>query len=63
MTKWIMEIYIETEPGKMEWRAVHPSHGKRYEYDTKEEAERMLRMCYGPPMLDSDHQRVREITA
>lgn len=30
-----------------EWKAVHPTGGQPYRYDTREEAERMARICYG----------------
>ena len=57
---WIMEIQIENVAGELEWHAVHPTGGDAYRYDTREEAENMLRICYGPPCLDANRQRVRE---
>jgi hypothetical protein len=48
------------QDGKMEWFSVRPTNGKPYEYDTKEEAERMLRMCY--PLVSSEEARVKEIS-
>ena len=43
------QVYIETDQRlkKMEWKDVHPTGGQPYEYDTKEEAERMAYICYG----------------
>lgn len=32
--------------GEEEWRSIRPSGGKPYVYETREEAERMLRICY-----------------
>jgi hypothetical protein len=59
---WIMEIQIKNATtGEREWHAVRPSGGEPYRYETKQEAEKMLRICYGPPLMDSDKQRVREV--
>ena len=40
-----------------EWRDVKRSDGKTYFYDSREEAEKMLKMCYGDA-LPSDKMRV-----
>ena len=41
------------------WRKVHPTGGKPYVYETRAEAERMLRMCY--PLLLESEARVVEV--
>jgi len=43
--KYEMRILIGPE-GKEEWKATHPSRGEPYRYDTKDEARRMLAICY-----------------
>lgn len=58
---WIMEVLV-----KGEWRAVRPTGGDPYKYETKEEAEDMLRMCYPDQVreirLGGDPEvRVREV--
>lgn len=58
-----MQVKIEDpfNPEKKTWVSVKGSHlPTPYEYDTREEAERMLRMCYGAAVLKED-QRVIEI--
>ena len=62
MEKWIMEIQVYNQGTKRnEWKAVHPSGGKPYEYTDKAEASRMLNMCYGS--LTADQARIRNIGA
>ncbi len=66
---WIMEVRItlpEVDPAtglaKLEWRAVRATGAPEpYQYDTREEAEAMLRMCY--PDQTRDRARVREVYA
>jgi hypothetical protein len=42
----------------MVWRNVKAANAKTpYEYETKEEAEKMLRICYGAA-LEASHMRV-----
>jgi len=38
---WIMELKIN---GK--WRPIRPTNGNVYTFETKEEARRMLNICY-----------------
>lgn len=39
------------------WRAMHPSRSnKPYRYDTREEAEKIMRMCY--PQADQSQVRI-----
>jgi hypothetical protein len=60
MDKWIMEVKVyNTETLKWEWAAVRPSGGKQYEYNTKEEATKMINLCYGS--LSNDQARIRKI--
>ena len=44
-------------PENEEWRDVKTSDGKTYFYDSREKAEKMLKMCYGDA-LPSDKMRV-----
>ena len=43
------QVLIEsnTIPPRKEWKDVHPTGGKPYEYDTNREAEHMAYICYG----------------
>ena len=42
-----MQILIyNQETHKKEWKSVHPTHGKAYQYKTFQEAVDMLEMCY-----------------
>ena len=55
-----IKIMDPANPSKMIWSSVKPSHTPTpYEYKTKEEAENMLRMCYGAA-LETSHMRVIE---
>ena len=57
-----MQIQLERKDGTLEWKDIHPSHDPApYLYETREEAERMLRICYGPPLLDHNRQRVVKV--
>ena len=61
--KYQMQIRIEDpqNPTKKVWVSIKASHLKTpYEYETKEEAERMLRICYGGTVLKED-QRILEV--
>ena len=51
-----MEIRIPDPlcPKEKVWLVVKSSRGIVYQYDTKEEADRMLRMCYGDKLCASD---------
>lgn len=42
-----------------EWRSVRPTNGAPYSYSTREEAERVMRMCY--PDESSEIVRVVEV--
>lgn len=41
-----------------EWKPIRPSSGDPYKYDTREEAERMSRLCYD---TDSSIVRIKEV--
>ena len=58
--KWIMEVKVSTTSPveKTEWLAVCPTGGKRFEYNTRLEALRMLNMCY-PDCVYGDTVRTR----
>lgn len=43
-TVYVMQVKV-FEDGKSVWKDVRPSRGRRYEYDTRDEAERMLPLC------------------
>lgn len=58
--KYQMQIKIQDpqDPTKLVWKSVRQSSKVApYTYDTKEEAEKMLRICYGAA-LTSDCMRV-----
>lgn len=60
--KYLMQVKIEdrANPKKLVWVSVQGSNlPSPYEYDTREEAERMLRMCYGGD-VSNDRLRVIE---
>ena len=59
--KYQMQIQIPNpQTGKPEWKSIKGSHMKEpYEYDTREEAERVLRICYGHALC-RDEMRVIE---
>jgi hypothetical protein len=45
------------------WEPVGPSRGEPYEYDTRDEAERMLRFCYPDQVrINLGTVRVVEVT-
>jgi hypothetical protein len=50
----------ETINGKTQqvWLSVRPTHGTPYQYQTREEALRMLNLCY--PEVSSEEKRVIE---
>jgi len=57
-----MQIRIldpENLPNKM-WAYVKRSDGMIYKFDNKDEANRMLFICYGPPLVMPEDQRVVE---
>jgi hypothetical protein len=53
-----IHVYVrDPASGLSWWRAVHPSgSNKPYRYETREEAERMARLCY-----DADPTTVRVV--
>lgn len=64
---WIMEVRIKTarfDPATgspiWEWHGVRPTNGSIYQYETRNEAARMLAMCY--PESGPDTVRIREVT-
>lgn len=46
---WIIQVLVRVDHEKNEWRDVRPTGGRRYEFATRDEAERNRRMCYGAP--------------
>ena len=46
---WRIEVRVPVPDGKggyvKEWRDVRPTNGAPYEYDTREEAAKMARIC------------------
>ena len=56
---WEMQIHMGEEKG---WVSVQGSHlPNPYRYETKEEAERMLCICYPDPALEREKKRVVEV--
>jgi hypothetical protein len=58
--KFLMQVKVEdpSDRNKLVWRSVRLSAGHApYEYDTREEASRMLQLCYGDA-VPSDRLRV-----
>ena len=51
-----MQVKMKVNDSEWEWRDVHPTGGKPYQYETKAEADKMLDMCY--PMQTNDQARV-----
>ena len=46
----MFQIEVLVREGKVEeWKAMHTWEGRVYSYETREEAESMMRMCYGAP--------------
>ncbi len=45
-----IEVFVTAQsyPLVKEWRRLRPTNGPPYEWPTEAEADRMLRMCYGP---------------
>jgi hypothetical protein len=43
--KYQIQVYI-WKNGEGDWKSIHPTGGEPYEYTNKDEAMRMLRMCY-----------------
>lgn len=56
-----MEVKIQDplDPKTMVWKVIKSSQGKIYLYDSKEEAERVLNLCYGDA-VPKDRLRVVE---
>ena len=57
--KWIMEVRVLGVKNYL-WEAVRPTGGKRYEYDTRLDALRMLNICY-PDCIYGETVRVRQL--
>lgn len=49
---------LDPSTNKKVWRSVSPTNGKPYEYDTEEEAYRMMKMCYGNSCVCREDMRV-----
>jgi hypothetical protein len=47
MTKYRFQVCLDKGTKNERWEYVHPVGGPPYEYDSKVEAERMARICYG----------------
>jgi hypothetical protein len=59
MIKYILQVCIAREHFEgtiWTWQDVRPTNGKRYEFDTFEEAEKVRAMCY--PGLGNDRVRI-----
>jgi hypothetical protein len=56
---WIIEVHVEISKNKWEWKAMHPTSGKRYEYPTEREALKMRGICY--PDTSIEVVRVRQL--
>lgn len=58
---WEMQVYIpknqHEKPLEWHWRSIRPTGGEPYRYNTKEEAERMLDMCYPAVMMSPPYDR------
>ena len=59
-----MQVKMKNEEGYYEWRSVHCSGSHEpYRYETREEALKMLRVCYPPVMLPAECEtRVIEVS-
>lgn len=61
-----MPYHIEVEcsaahgTAKPDWRAVRPTRGDPYRYDTQEAAEHDMHLCY-PNLVLAEQVRVREV--
>ena len=56
--RYTMQVKVKVGT-ELEWRNVHPTNGPDYVYETRDEAERMLKMCY--PDCDETRARVEEV--
>ena len=46
MKTYQFQVLITKADGTTEWRSVRPSSDAPYAYETEQEAQRMLEMCY-----------------
>ena len=46
-TKYEFQVCLDRGTDKERWHSVRPSSGQPYQYDTRDEAEQMARICYG----------------
>lgn len=44
--RFVIEVFVRKDAENMEWRAVHPTRGRPYEYPTRDDAERAARCLY-----------------
>lgn len=56
---YTMQVKIETEHNKWEWKDVHPTNGPAYTFATEKEALDMLNMCY-PEEIYGEEVRVHK---
>jgi hypothetical protein len=57
---WIIEVRVQENFEKWNWKALRPTQGMPYSYSTKIEALKIRNMCY--PDSTNDVVRVKEIT-
>lgn len=58
MPKFVVQVKYKDKDGGVEWMSVHPTNAPPYEFETEEEAEKMMRMCY-PDEISFGTGRVR----
>lgn len=54
-----VKVYNE-KTHKMEWRWVRPTDGEPYVFETKQQAEQSLDLCYPLSDVAGDERRVKE---
>ncbi len=48
-----MQVLVENHAThKKEWKSVRPTGGQPYQYETREEAQRTLEMCYADALVE-----------
>lgn len=46
MPKFVVQVKYKDGNGGVEWMSVHPTNAPPYEFESEEEAQKMMRMCY-----------------
>lgn len=54
-----IEILTTPDGRAYNWKYLHPTNGKPYEYNTRREAQDVIDMCY--PMSNENTVRVKEM--